>query len=204
VVRVEQGLAGLAWFGADGYTVARAVVQRGVAAVYLLAFVAVLRQFRPLLGEHGLLPVPRFTARVPWRAAPSLFAWRYSDRLLVLAGWAGVLVAALLVAGLPQQGPPWLPLLAFGVLWALYLSVVNVGQTFYGLAGSPCCWRPGSSPRSSGRTGWRRRGSCSPCSGGWCSGSSSVPGSSSGAATRRGATSRRCTTTTRRSRCRAR
>ncbi len=132
VVRVEQGLAGLAWFGADGYTVARAVVQRGVATVYLLAFVAVLRQFRPLLGEHGLLPVPRFTARVPWRAAPSLFAWRYSDRLLVLVGWAGVLVAALLVAGLPQQGPPWLPLLAFGVLWALYLSVVNVGQTFYG------------------------------------------------------------------------
>lgn len=125
-------MAGPAWFGAEGYTVARAVVQHGVAAVYLVAFVAVLRQFRPLLGEHGLLPVPRFTARVPWRASPSLFFWRYSDGLVVAVGWVGVVVAALLVAGLPQQGPPWLPMLAFAVLWALHLSVVNVGQTFYG------------------------------------------------------------------------
>jgi hypothetical protein len=103
-----------------------------VAAVYVLAFVAVLRQFRPLLGEHGLLPVPRFTAHVPWRASPSLFFWRYSDRLVLVVGWVGVLVAATLVVGLPQQGPPWVPLVAFGVLWVLYLSVVNVGQTFYG------------------------------------------------------------------------
>ncbi len=120
------------WFDAEGYTVAREVVQRGVAAVYVLAFVAVLRQFRPLLGEHGLLPVPDFVARVPWRASPSLFHWRYSDVLVVVVGWVGVLVAVALVAGLPQQGPPWVPLLAFGVLWVLYLSVVNVGQTFYG------------------------------------------------------------------------
>ncbi|VTR78347.1 lipase maturation factor family protein [Cellulomonas hominis] len=120
------------WFDAEQYTVARSVVQRGVAAVYVLAFVAVLRQFRPLLGEHGLLPVPRFTAHVPWRASPSLFFWRYSDRLVLVVGWVGVLVAATLVIGLPQQGPPWLPLVAFAVLWVLYLSVVNVGQTFYG------------------------------------------------------------------------
>lgn len=120
------------WFGAEGYTIARAVAQRGVAAVYVLAFMNVLRQFRPLLGERGLLPVPAFTERVPFRDAPSLFAWRYSDRLLVVGGWVGLLVAAVLVVGLPQQGPPWLPLLAFAVLWVLYLSVVNVGQTFYG------------------------------------------------------------------------
>lgn len=120
------------WFDAERYTIAREVAQRGVAAVYVIAFVVVLRQFRPLLGERGLLPVPSFTERVPWRAAPSLFGWRYSDRLLVAVGWVGVLVAAALVAGVPQQGPPWLPLLAFAVLWVLYLSVVNVGQTFYG------------------------------------------------------------------------
>lgn len=120
------------WFDAEGYTVARAVVQRGVAAVHVLAFVAVLRQFRPLLGEHGLLPVPAFTARVPFRAAPSLFHRWFSDRLVLVVGWVGVAVALTLVAGLPQQGPPWLPAVAFLVLWALYLSVVNVGQVFYG------------------------------------------------------------------------
>ena len=40
--------------------------------------------------------------------------------------------AALLLLGLPQRGPIWLPMLAWFVLWALYLSFVNVGQMFYG------------------------------------------------------------------------
>lgn len=120
------------WFDAETSTVARAVVQRGVATVYVLAFVAVLHQFRPLLGEHGLLPVPRFVDRVPWRAAPSLFHWRFSDRIVVTVGLAGVALAVSAVLGLPQSGPPWLPMLVFLTLWALYLSVVNVGQVFYG------------------------------------------------------------------------
>lgn len=119
------------WFDAEGYTVARAAVQRGVAAVYVVAFVAVLRQFRPLLGEHGLLPVPSFVARVPWRSSPSLLR-PYSDRRLVVVGWVGLAVALTLVAGLPQAGPWWVPTVAFLVLWVLYLSVVNVGQVFYG------------------------------------------------------------------------
>jgi hypothetical protein len=120
------------WVDATQYTVARAVVQHGVAAVYAIGFWAVLRQFRPLLGSHGLLPVPAFVARVPWRRSPSLFQWRYSDGLVVAVGWVGLGVAFLLVVGLPQAGPAWLPFLAFAVLWALYLSVVNVGQVFYG------------------------------------------------------------------------
>ncbi|WP_127129951.1 lipase maturation factor family protein [Georgenia sp. SYP-B2076] len=119
------------WFAAESYDVARFVLQRGIAAVYVIGFVAALRQFRPLLGEHGLLPVPRFVARVPSRLAPSLFHWRYSDRLLLAVAWSGGVVAASIVVGLPQAGPPWLPLLAFGVVWALYLSIVNVGQVFY-------------------------------------------------------------------------
>ena len=43
----------------------------------------------------------------------------------------GAAVSALLVAGVPQRGPAWAPLLAFIVVWALYLSIVNVGQIFY-------------------------------------------------------------------------
>lgn len=120
------------WFDAEGWTVARAVVQRGVAAVYLIAFVAVLRQFRPLLGTRGLLPVPTFVARVPWRRSPSLFHRWYSDRLVVAVGWTGVLLAASVIVGLPQAGPPWVPMLVFLALFGLYLSVVNVGQVFYG------------------------------------------------------------------------
>ena len=43
-----------------------------------------------------------------------------------------MLVAALLVVGLPQLAPPWVPLLCFLLLWGLYLSIVTIGQTFYG------------------------------------------------------------------------
>ncbi|MBX9246977.1 lipase maturation factor family protein [Actinotalea ferrariae] len=120
------------WFDAEGWTVARAVVQRGVAAVYAIAFIAVLRQFTPLLGEHGLLPVPRFVERVPWRSAPSLFHRWYSDRLVVVVAWVGLLLAVSVVVGLPQTGPPWAPMLVFLAMFGLYLSVVNVGQIFYG------------------------------------------------------------------------
>ncbi len=126
------GRAAVDWFVAEDYGLARVVLQRGVALLYVVAFVAVLRQFPALLGERGLLPVPRFTARVPARAAPSLFHRHYSDRLLRAVAWVGLALALAVVVGLPQQGPPWVPMAAFLLLYGLYLSVVNVGQVFYG------------------------------------------------------------------------
>jgi len=120
------------WFGAGDYDTARFVLQRGIALLYLVAFVAVLRQFRPLLGEHGLLPVPRYLERAGSRAGPTLFRRRYSDRLLLVVAWAGTVLALSVVVGLPQAGPPWVPMLAFLAMYGLYLSVVNVGQVFYG------------------------------------------------------------------------
>ena len=118
------------WFALPDAALARQVLQRGTAAVYLIAFVSTARQFPALLGERGLLPVPRFLRFA--RPGPTLFRWRYSDRLLSAVSWTGAAVAALLVLGLPQRGPEWVPMLAFLLLWFLYLSVVNVGQTFYG------------------------------------------------------------------------
>ena len=122
----------LGWWVSGDYDVARQVLQRGVAVLLVLAFAQVVTQFRPLLGSHGLLPVPRFTARVPFRTAPSLFHWRYSDRLATGVGVTGAVLALSVVAGLPQLGPWWVPALVLLSCWALYLSVVNVGQRFYG------------------------------------------------------------------------
>ena len=112
-------------------SITRLLLQRGLAAVYLVAFIAVVHQFKPLLGERGLLPVPAFVKQVSWREAPSLFCWRYSDRLLDVVAWAGVLIAVSAVGGLTEAGPFWLSLSAWLLLWALYLSIVNVGQKFY-------------------------------------------------------------------------
>ena len=119
------------WFSAEGFELARQVLQRGIAAVFLIAFASALAQFPALLGEHGLLPVPQLLERRTPRGF-TLFRWGYTDgRLRAVAG-TGVVISALLVAGLPQLGPPWLPLAAFLALWFLYMSIVNVGQTFYG------------------------------------------------------------------------
>jgi hypothetical protein len=119
------------WFSAPDYRLARFVIERGLAAIYLLAFACVLEQFPALLGERGLLPVPRFLRGLRFRDEPTLFRLYYSDNLLRATGWAGVLVAGALVLGFPQAGPLWLPVLAWLILWLLYLSIVNVGQRFY-------------------------------------------------------------------------
>jgi hypothetical protein len=119
-----------AWFGE--LTLTRLFLQRGLAAIYVVAFWCVIRQFRPLLGERGLLPVPAFLRRVSFRDAPSLFHWRYSDRLATLVGWLGFGLALLVMTGFADKGPVWLSLGIWLLLYGLYLSIVNVGQTFYG------------------------------------------------------------------------
>ncbi len=121
-----------AWFAAGDYWLSRWLFERALAAIYLIAFLVAAQQFPPLLGERGLLPVPRYLAATSFRRAPSLFHLHYSDRFLTAISWTGVALSALLIVGLPQSGPTWLPMLVWLLLWALYLSIVNVGQTFYG------------------------------------------------------------------------
>ncbi|HZW42630.1 MAG TPA: lipase maturation factor family protein [Agromyces sp.] len=122
----------LDWFDAHDYEIARQVLQRGVAALAFVAFLSTLNQFRPLLGEHGLLPVPELLRRASRLRGPTLFRWGYTDRRLIAIAVAGLVLAASVVVGLPQLGPAWVPMLVFLALWILYLSIVNVGQTFYG------------------------------------------------------------------------
>jgi hypothetical protein len=119
------------WFSAPDSWLARFLVQRGLGAIYLIAFVVALNQFRPLLGERGLMPVPRFVASVPFRRSPSLFHLHYSDRFFVGVAWFGVVLSAAALTGATERGPVWVSMLAWLVLWALYLSIVNVGQLPY-------------------------------------------------------------------------
>ncbi|WP_203137372.1 lipase maturation factor family protein [Microbacterium sp. JZ31] len=126
-------------FAAVDFALAREVLQRGIAALYLVAFFSTLNQFRVLLGERGLLPAPEL---LEWAASskrakkilrPTVFRWiRYTDRRLVALSVAGIILSLLLVAGLPQLAPPWVPMLCFLALWGGYMSIVSIGQTFYG------------------------------------------------------------------------
>ena len=118
------------WLDADGYWLARWIVQRGVAAVYLVAFVNILAQWRPLLGERGLTPAAEVAAAAD-RWLPTLFRHGVSDRHAIVVAWIGAGVSTTLVLGVPQAGPWWLPLIAFAVLWVLYLSYVTIGRVWY-------------------------------------------------------------------------
>ncbi|MEU9174552.1 lipase maturation factor family protein [Streptomyces sp. NPDC048420] len=120
------------WFTAPEYWLSRLVFQRALAGLYFVAFLAAALQFRALLGERGMLPVPRFVARVPFRRAPSLFQLHYSDRFFAGCAWTGCAVAVALAAGLDSRLPLWGGMLLWLVPWLLYLSIVNVGQTWYG------------------------------------------------------------------------
>jgi hypothetical protein len=120
------------WFTASGYWLSRLVFQRGLAAVYLIAFTAAATQFRALIGERGILPVPRFLAGVRFRDAPSLFHLYFSDRFFAALAWGGAALAAAVAGGAADAVPLWASALMWAALWAGYLSIVNVGQVWYG------------------------------------------------------------------------
>ena len=70
---------------------------------------------------------------------------------------AGVAVAAVLLLGIPAGVPLPLTMLAWFVLWALYLSIVNVGQTFYGFGWETLLLEAGFLAIFLGNDGSRRR-----------------------------------------------
>ena len=120
------------WIGSETCWRTRLVLQRGLALILLIAFLNVVSQFKPLLGEHGLLPAPLFTQAVPFSSSPSLFFFAPNNTAFGIAGWLGVLLACLALSGISERYSTWLSMLVWAMLWVLYISFVNVGQTFYG------------------------------------------------------------------------
>jgi Lipase maturation factor len=113
------------------YWYSRFLFERMLAAMYLVGFAAAANQFLPLLGERGLLPVSRFTQSVPFRASPSLFFFSPTDIAFRICAWLGLALALLTLMGWPQQRGSVVSATVWAVMWLLYLSFVNVGQTFY-------------------------------------------------------------------------
>lgn len=119
------------WLHSPQYSVARLILQRGLGASYLIGFLVALEQFPALLGERGLLPAPRLLARLRFRDAPSLFHLGYSDARLRAAAAVGAALSLALFFGALDRSPRLLSMAAWLAVWALYLSIVNIGQTFY-------------------------------------------------------------------------
>ena len=110
---------------------ARLVFQRSLAALYLVAFVVAANQYRALLGDHGLTPVRRYLRSSSFRSSPSLFHLHHSDRAFLGVAWTGAVLSLATVIGLTDAVPLVVAMAVWAVLWVLYLSIVNVGQTWY-------------------------------------------------------------------------
>ena len=118
-------------FDVADYALVRLLFRRGLAVVYLVAFLSTATQFKPLLGEDGVLPLGPYVEQVRFRDAPSLFQWVPSDRVITVCAWSGVALSVLALSGLTERFGTPVSMLVWALLWLLYLSFVNVGRIFY-------------------------------------------------------------------------
>lgn len=117
----------------QSYWLTRWAILRLLGLVYLVAFLVAAHQLVPLVGEDGLLPARAHLDAIAasegsgWDsfvAAPTVFWWDVSDRMLLTVAWTGVVLSGAVVLGVSHGG-------VMLVLWALYLSIDHVGQRWY-------------------------------------------------------------------------
>jgi len=112
------------------YALTRWLFLRLLAVVFLIAFVSYRVQLDGLIGSRGILPaadlmksVQGLGAHGMWRV-PTLCWLGASDAFVHALAGAGTILSLVLLAGV-GDGPVLL------VLWAIYLSLVVVGQEFF-------------------------------------------------------------------------
>jgi hypothetical protein len=120
--------------GKPTYWLTRFVILRLLGVVYAIAFLVAINQLIPLIGANGLLPVNTFLLQVShilgstaacFGRLPSVFWFWHSDTALLTVAWLGFILSCVVAAGYANA-------LVLGVLWFLYLSIVHVGQDWYG------------------------------------------------------------------------
>ena len=110
---------------------ARSLLLRGLAIVYLIAFLSILPQIDGLIGSNGILPVRNYLEAIRSEYGTMgylyfpTFAWvNSSNPFLHVLTWGGIALSIALLIGI-------LPLAATVGLYLLYLSIDTAGQTFF-------------------------------------------------------------------------
>ncbi len=110
----------------------RLLLQRSLAFLYLTGFLIAANQYLPLLGENGIQPIPAFLEQITFWDVPSLIWLWPKDGFITAIIWAGIAVAAFAISGFSERLGHAVLIATWSLLWLLYLSLVNVGQVFYG------------------------------------------------------------------------
>src|SRR4030081_1486193 len=120
--------------GGNSYWLTRFVILRLLGFVYAVAFLVAAQQLVPLIGEHGLTPATRFLTSVQTELGsatscmwlvPTLFWFGLSDSGLSILAWVGFGLALVVLAGYANA-------IILAVLWMMYMSIVHIGQIWYG------------------------------------------------------------------------
>src|ERR1700747_367459 len=118
----------------NSYWLTRFVILRLLGFVYAVAFLVAAKQLVPLIGEHGLTPATHFLnviqTQLGSRSAgilrvPTLFWFGISDNALTIFSWVGFALSLIVLGGYANA-------ILLAVLWAMYMSIVHVGQIWYG------------------------------------------------------------------------
>ena len=120
--------------GGNDYRLTRFVILRLLGFVYAVAFLIAVNQLVPLIGAHGLTPAHNYLSLLHShfgsRTAamlhiPTIFWFGISDPALVIFSWLGLAISLVVLAGYANA-------IILTVLWAMYMSIVHIGQIWYG------------------------------------------------------------------------
>jgi hypothetical protein len=118
----------------NSYWLTRFVILRLLGLVYAVAFLVAANQLVPLIGEHGLTPANHFLNAIQTQLGsrtagmmevPTLFWFGISDTGLSMLAWVGFAVSLMVLGGYANS-------IILAVLWAMYMSIVHIGQIWYG------------------------------------------------------------------------
>ena len=120
--------------GGKDYWLTRFVILRLLGFVYAIAFLIAAQQIVPLIGQNGLTPANQFLDSIQtqlgsrsagmWRV-PTLFWFGVSDGSLSSLAWIGFALSLVVLAGYANA-------IVLAILWMFYMSIVHVGQIWYG------------------------------------------------------------------------
>src|SRR5438309_2119305 len=118
----------------NSYWLTRFVILRLLGFVYAIAFLVAAQQLVPLIGAKGLTPAHNFLSVVHSQFGsrtaamfhmPTLFWFGVSDDGLSIFAWIGFALSLVVLAGYANA-------ILLAVLWGMYMSIVHIGQTWYG------------------------------------------------------------------------
>src|SRR5213082_1239178 len=118
----------------NSYWLTRFIILRLLGFVYAIAFLVAARQLVPLVGKKGLTPAGDYLYHIHSQLGsrtegmlhlPTLFWFGVNDQGMSIFAWVGFALSLIVLGGYANA-------ILLAVVWAMYMSIVHVGQIWYG------------------------------------------------------------------------